>query len=115
MSWALQDEPLEELATAVGHRGNAGVQHLWPAAHLVYAPPCPRLFIDGTQPTVYDNMYQEFAINRETGRLATLYTPPELMENRELSCASTRKRRPTGCAKTKSAAAGRSMTRLSRP
>jgi hypothetical protein len=40
------------------------------------------LFIQGTQPTVPDTLYQELAINRETGRLATIYTPPELVENR---------------------------------
>jgi membrane peptidoglycan carboxypeptidase len=46
---------------------------------------CPTVndyFITGTEPTVYDNMYQEFRVNRETGRLATLDTPPDLVESR---------------------------------
>ncbi|MCO6449475.1 MAG: transglycosylase domain-containing protein [Caldilineales bacterium] len=40
------------------------------------------LFIAGTEPTTYDNVYQVFEINRENGRLATPYTPPELIERR---------------------------------
>jgi len=40
------------------------------------------LFIAGTEPTEYDDVYQVFEINRETGRLATPYTPPELIERR---------------------------------
>jgi hypothetical protein len=46
---------------------------------------CPtvnELFLAGTEPTLVDNMYQQFQINRETGRLATIYTPPELVESK---------------------------------
>jgi hypothetical protein len=38
--------------------------------------------VEGTEPAVYDDVYQEFKINRETGRLATIYTPPELIDSR---------------------------------
>ena len=34
-------------------------------------------FIEGTEPTEPDNIYQPFAIDRETGRLADATTPPE--------------------------------------
>src|SRR5690606_34943523 len=34
-------------------------------------------FIDGTQPTEYDNVYQTFAIDNRTGALADDTTPPE--------------------------------------
>ncbi|MHB0875724.1 MAG: PBP1A family penicillin-binding protein [Anaerolineae bacterium] len=47
---------------------------------------CPdtvtEVFVEGTQPTVYCTMHQVFRINRETGRLATVYTPPELVEDK---------------------------------
>lgn len=47
---------------------------------------CPRrvteLFIAGTEPKTYDNVYQVFEINRATGQLADANTPPELIERR---------------------------------
>jgi membrane peptidoglycan carboxypeptidase len=43
---------------------------------------CPAVvkeeFLAGSEPTSTDVMYQRMAINRETGRLATVFTPPEL-------------------------------------
>ncbi len=47
---------------------------------------CPNvvneLFLNGNEPTGLDNLYQSFQINRETGRLATVFTPPELVEEK---------------------------------
>jgi hypothetical protein len=47
---------------------------------------CPRIvreaFLDGTEPTSYDALYQPLRINRETGKLATLFTPIDLVEER---------------------------------
>jgi membrane peptidoglycan carboxypeptidase len=47
---------------------------------------CPRVvrevFIDGTQPANYDSLYQPLRVNRETGKLATLFTPIDLVEER---------------------------------
>lgn len=47
---------------------------------------CPNLvteiFLNGSEPTQPDNLFREFAINRETGLLATVFTPPELVDNR---------------------------------
>lgn len=40
------------------------------------------LFLEGTEPTQQDNVHQVFRINRENGKLATAYTPPELVEER---------------------------------
>jgi membrane carboxypeptidase/penicillin-binding protein len=40
------------------------------------------LFLEGTEPTQQDNVHQAFRINRENGKLATVYTPPELVEER---------------------------------
>jgi len=36
----------------------------------------------GSQPARSDDLYRRFEINRETGRLATVFTPPELVEER---------------------------------
>jgi membrane peptidoglycan carboxypeptidase len=45
---------------------------------------CPNVvsevFLDGRQPVQADTLYQTFQINRETGLLATVFTPPELVE-----------------------------------
>jgi len=47
---------------------------------------CPNiveeLFIDGYQPVQADTLYRAYAIDRETGLLATVFTPPQLVEQR---------------------------------
>jgi membrane peptidoglycan carboxypeptidase len=47
---------------------------------------CPtvvnEIFLDGNEPSQVDILYQRLLINRETGRLATVFTPPELVEER---------------------------------
>jgi len=45
---------------------------------------CPNrvqeIFLQGTEPSSYDTLYRSLEINRETGRLATVFTRPELIE-----------------------------------
>ncbi|MEW6094564.1 MAG: penicillin-binding protein, partial [Chloroflexota bacterium] len=47
---------------------------------------CPNVvdevFLEGRQPMHYDTLYQAFEINLETGLLATVFTPAELVESR---------------------------------
>ncbi|MCG2784675.1 MAG: transglycosylase domain-containing protein [Anaerolineae bacterium] len=47
---------------------------------------CPNLvsevFLSGYEPVQADTLYKAYAINRETGLLATVFTPPELVEER---------------------------------
>ncbi len=47
---------------------------------------CPEIvrevFVLGTEPTHYDNLYRPFRVNRETGKLATLLTPLQFVEER---------------------------------
>ena len=47
---------------------------------------CPNvvneIFLDGRQPVQSDTLFQTFEINTETGQLATVFTPPELVEKR---------------------------------
>ncbi|MEI2693316.1 MAG: transglycosylase domain-containing protein [Anaerolineae bacterium] len=53
---------------------------------LLPTPDCGRvvseLFIEGTEPTRFDTVWRAFEINRENGKLATVYTPAELRERR---------------------------------
>ncbi len=80
MSWALEDAPIESWARPPGlvQRAVCNLSGQLPTANC---PTVLEYFIEGTEPTVFDNMYQEFKINRENGRLATLDTPPELVES----------------------------------
>ncbi len=47
---------------------------------------CPQtvreIFVSGSEPTQRDNLYRSVEVNRETGRLATVFTPPALIEER---------------------------------
>jgi membrane peptidoglycan carboxypeptidase len=47
---------------------------------------CPaiikEIFLNGNEPTSYDNLYRTFSINRETGRLATVFTPLNMVDER---------------------------------
>jgi membrane peptidoglycan carboxypeptidase len=47
---------------------------------------CPQtaveVFLTGSEPTQADNLYQVFQINRQSGRLATVFTQPELVEEK---------------------------------
>lgn len=48
-----------------------------------YCPSVVReLFAPGTEPTHFDDLYRPVRINRETGKLATLFTPLESVEER---------------------------------
>jgi membrane peptidoglycan carboxypeptidase len=47
---------------------------------------CPSIvsevFLNGNEPVQPDNLYRIYAVNRETGFLATVFTPPQLIENK---------------------------------
>jgi hypothetical protein len=47
---------------------------------------CPKtareVFITGSEPRQPDNLYRTFMINTQTGRLATIYTPTEFLEEK---------------------------------
>jgi membrane carboxypeptidase/penicillin-binding protein len=53
---------------------------------LLPGPDCPEtireVYLDGTEPTHVDSLFRAFQVNRESGRLATIFTPPELVDNR---------------------------------
>ena len=47
---------------------------------------CPNIvsevFLNGSEPSQYDNLYRSFSVNRETGYLATIFTSPALIEEK---------------------------------
>lgn len=53
---------------------------------LLPTPTCPRakteIFIAGTEPTTPDTLHQVFRICKTTGKLATVYCPPDQVEER---------------------------------
>jgi membrane carboxypeptidase/penicillin-binding protein len=75
MSWALEDESIESWEQPLG-LSRISVCDISGLVPTEYCPTVTEYFVEGTEPRVYDNMYQEFHINRDTGRLATLATPP---------------------------------------
>ncbi|MBI5030759.1 MAG: transglycosylase domain-containing protein [Chloroflexi bacterium] len=52
---------------------------------LLPTPFCPErvkeLFIAGTEPKTFDNIWQSFRISKPTGKLATVYCPPEQVKD----------------------------------
>jgi membrane peptidoglycan carboxypeptidase len=81
MSYALRDEPVVPFTRPEGLVEMA----VCDKSGLLPTPYCPtvtELFIPGTEPTQKDNIYKMIPINRETGKLATVYTPPELVEEK---------------------------------
>jgi membrane peptidoglycan carboxypeptidase len=65
--------------------GISRVETCYPSG-LLPSNNCPtiarELFLDSNVPHEPDNLYRVFQINRETGQLATIFTPSELVENR---------------------------------
>jgi hypothetical protein len=53
---------------------------------LLVSKLCPSIvqevFLSGNEPDQVDNLYQKFYLNRETGLLATAFTPPDLLEEK---------------------------------
>lgn len=84
MKYALTDrgEPVQEFQRPPGIIERSVC---WESG-LLPTPECGRavreIFIEGTEPTQYDTVWRSFEINRENGKLATVYTPPELRERR---------------------------------
>lgn len=82
MEWYHKDKPVEWYQRPPGLVSVA----VDPASGLLptqYSEPAvTEIFIEGTEPTAYDNVHRAFRVNKETGKLATIYTPPELVEER---------------------------------
>ncbi len=81
MEYVHQDEPMISFTQPDGlvEVAVCAVSGLLPNG---YCPVRTELMIPGTEPTEQDNIHQVYLVNRETGKLATIYTPPELIEER---------------------------------
>ncbi len=75
-------------APATGWTSPPGISHIdvCDPSGLLPTEYCPAVvretFINGTEPTTQDNLFQPYLVNRETGKLATMMTPVELIEER---------------------------------
>jgi hypothetical protein len=81
MSYALREESVVPFTRPDGFIEMA----VCDKSGLLPTPHCPtvtELFIPGTEPSQPDNINKLIAINKETGKLATVYTPPELVEEK---------------------------------
>jgi len=80
MATALEGKPIEEFLRPPGIKEVVvcDISGKLPTAH------CPNavreIFVEGNEPTTHCDVHQAFRVNRETGRLATVYTPPELVD-----------------------------------
>jgi len=65
-----------------------GIVHVFVCAPsgMLPSPACPNLvneiFLQGNEPIQTDTLYQTYLVNQETGFLATVFTPSELVEKR---------------------------------
>ncbi len=75
-------------ASPTGWTPPTGIVHLdvCDPSGLLPTAYCPvvvrETFISGTEPTTQDSLFQPYLVNRETGKLATILTPLDLIEER---------------------------------
>jgi len=81
MEYALKDEEIVPFYRPDGlvERAVCAVSGKLPGPHC---PTVNEIFIPGTEPTEHCDIHQVYMVNRETGRLCTVHTPPELCEER---------------------------------
>ena len=79
---ASQNLPREDRALPAG----VSVINVCDPSGMLPTSDCPTIvnevFLNGNEPVQPDNMYRRYAINRETGLLATVFTLPQLIEER---------------------------------
>ena len=82
MQIASQGSPVESWSLPPG----VAVVNVCDPSGMLPTSDCPNLvnevFLEGNEPIQSDNMYHKYAINRETGLLATVFTLPQLIEER---------------------------------
>jgi hypothetical protein len=81
MEYALHDEEIVPFLRPPGlvETEVCAVSGKLPAEHC---PTVTELFVPGTEPTEECTTHQSFLVNRETGLLCTVFTPPELCDER---------------------------------
>ena len=81
MAYYLKDKPVEPFVRPPGlvEKTVCATSGLLPTK---YCPTTAELFIPGTEPTSYDTLHQAFLIDKATGKLATVFTPPDQVEEK---------------------------------
>jgi membrane peptidoglycan carboxypeptidase len=82
MQYSLRSLPVKDWSTPPGV---VQVEVCDPSG-LLPSEDCPNtvkdVFLSGTEPTSVDTLYRKIPVNRETGRIATVFTPPDMVEDR---------------------------------
>lgn len=83
MAWSVEDKPVVAWPRPAGLRAVdvCAMSGLLPSRRAS-CPTVREWFVPGTEPSGIDDMVRVVAVNRETGRLATIFTPPHLIERR---------------------------------
>jgi hypothetical protein len=82
MQFASRDLPRDGWPVPQG----VSVMNVCDPSGLLPTADCPNVvsevFTNGNEPTQVDTLYRAYYVNRETGSLATVFTPPQLVEKR---------------------------------
>jgi membrane peptidoglycan carboxypeptidase len=82
MKYVMRDLPVENWEMPPG----VSVMKVCDPSGMLPTSDCPNvveeIFAAGSEPVQTDRLYQAIPVNRQTGRLATIFTPPELVERR---------------------------------
>jgi membrane peptidoglycan carboxypeptidase len=82
MQIASQDSPLEDWALPAG----VSVVNVCDPSGMLPTVDCPNVvnevFLNGNEPVQADTMFRKYSINSETGLLATVFTQPQLIQDR---------------------------------
>lgn len=80
IQYALQDLPAESWIIPPG----ITTMDVCDPSGMLPTSECPNIvsevFLSGQEPTQPDTLHQVYQVNRETGRLATVFTPPDLID-----------------------------------
>jgi len=86
--WSALIQTATQSVTSQGWPVPAGIttMNVCDPSGLLPTQDCPsvvsEVFLNDNEPVQLDNLYQSFAVNSETGYLATVFTPPQLVENK---------------------------------
>lgn len=79
VQYASKQMPVQDFAMPVG----ISLVQVCDPSGLLVSELCPAIvqevFLQGDEPTQVDNLYQKYSINRETGLLATIFTPADML------------------------------------